>query len=136
MATESATPNRTLRWTHVLAGTIGSLLLVALSLQGAENTWQNRNDIVTIPQWLMSLAQLGYAAVGLVVVVLWWARSAALNAALLAWCILVVAAVTLIMPAWSLEDLDLVPMFFVAACAGAAILGGGLWYFGPRKSAS
>jgi hypothetical protein len=115
---------------------IGSLCLVALSLQGAENTWQNRRDIVTIPQWLMSLAQLGYAAVGLVVVVLWWARSAALNAALLVWCLLFVAAVTLIMPAWSPEDLDLVLTFFGAGSVGAAVLGGMMWYFGPRKPAS
>ena len=129
-------PSPPLTWTHVAAGTIGSLCLVALSLQGAENTWRNRADIDTMAQWLMSLAQLGYAVLGPIVVVLWWTRSAAVHAALLGWCVMFVAAVTLIMPAWSPEDLDLVPRFFGVACAAAAVLGVTMWYFGPRRAAS
>ncbi len=84
----------------------------------------------------MSLAQLGYAVLGPLVVVLWWARSTVVHAALLGWCVMFVAAVTLIMPAWSPDDLDLVPTFFGVAIAGAAVLGGTMWYFGPRNSAS
>jgi|694.fasta_scaffold131623_3 hypothetical protein len=58
-------------WKHVVAGTSGSLCLLALSIQGVDNTWRNRADIDTMAQWLMSLAQLGYAALGPIVVVLW-----------------------------------------------------------------
>jgi hypothetical protein len=47
-----------------------------------------------------------------------------------------VAAVTLIMPAWSPGDLDLVPRFFGVACAAAAVLGGPMWCFGSRRPAS
>jgi len=82
----------------------------------------------------MSLAQLGYAVLGPLVVVLWWARSSAVHAALLGWCVMFVAAVTLIMPAWSPDDLDLVLRFFGVACAAAAVLGGTMWYFGPRRT--
>jgi hypothetical protein len=88
-----------------------------------------------MPQWLMSIAQLGYAAVGVLVVVLWWARSSAVNAALLGWCLLFVAAVALILPAWSPDDLELELMFCAVASAAAAVLGGTMWYFGPRTSA-
>lgn len=84
----------------------------------------------------MSIAQIGYGVVGVVVVVLWWARSTAVNAALLAWCLLFVAAVALILPAWSPDDLELELMFCAAAGAAAAILGGTMWHFGPRTSAS
>ncbi|MCC6990997.1 MAG: hypothetical protein IT181_18475 [Acidobacteria bacterium] len=82
------------------------------------------------------MAQLGYAVLGPLVVVLWWARSSAVHAALLGWCVMFVAAVTLIMPAWSPDDLDLVLSFFGVAIAAAAVLGGTMWYFGPRKPAS
>ena len=82
----------------------------------------------------MSLAQLGYAVLGPLVVVLWWARSSAVHAALLGWCVMFVAAVTLIMPAWSPDDLDLVLSFFGVAIAAAAVLGGTMWYFGPRRT--
>lgn len=117
---------------HVVTGIIGSLGLLALSVQGVDNTWRNRADIETLAQWLMSLAQLGYAVIGMVVVVLWWTRSSALRVVLLGWCLSFVAAVTLILPAWSPEDLELTPMFFLVACAIAAAVGGYGWYFGPR----
>ncbi len=127
------------RWAtlrRVVAGAVGRLCLLAFSVQGVDNTWQNRDDIETIAQWLMSLAQLGYAVIGLVVVVLWWARSTAVHMALVGWCVTFVAAVTLILPAWAPEDLELAPWFFLAACGGAAAVGGWLWYFGPRPSAA
>ncbi|MCU0635930.1 MAG: hypothetical protein MUE41_13730, partial [Gemmatimonadaceae bacterium] len=66
-------------------GVLGSLCLLAFSVQGVGNVMDNGLDLAPPTQWLMSASQAAYAAVGLLAIVCWWRQSRLTRALLLLW---------------------------------------------------
>lgn len=87
----------------------------------------NGLDLATPMQWLMSVSQAAYAAVGLLAIVCWWRQSRLTRALLLLWGTLVVATVALIPIAWAPEELSSTPTFALAGAAIALLVGGSVW---------
>lgn len=79
---------------------IGCCVLLALSVQGCQNAMRNTPDLQTPPQYLMTISQFLYSALGPCVVILRFVRREWLSAALWAWAFSLVTAVALIPWAW------------------------------------
>jgi hypothetical protein len=100
---------------------IACMLLVVLSVQGFGNALRNVNDLQSPAQYLMTVSQFLYSALGPCVVVLRLVRHRWLRAAWKAWASFLMAAVTLIPWAW-IGSFYLTTLGFAAigvACAGA-----------------
>ena len=79
---------------------IGCCVLIALSVQGYQNAMRNTTDLQTTAQYLMTISQFLYSALGPCVVILRFVRREWLSAVLWAWAFFFVTAVALIPWAW------------------------------------
>jgi hypothetical protein len=100
---------------------VACVVLVVLSIQGFGNAFRNVNDLQSPAQYLMTVSQFLYSALGPCVVVLRFTSHRWLRIAWRAWAFFLTAAVTLIPWAW-IGPSYLSTMGFAAvgvACAGA-----------------
>jgi hypothetical protein len=79
---------------------IGSVLLIALSIQGYANALRNAPDLQTVPQYLMTGSQFLYSALGPCVVLSRFISSAWFRAIWQSWAVALTVAVALIPWAW------------------------------------
>ncbi|NDJ11964.1 MAG: hypothetical protein EBY17_12365 [Acidobacteriia bacterium] len=78
----------------------GCCVLIALSVQGYQNAMRNTTDLQTTAQYLMTISQFLYSALGPCVVILRFVRLEWLSAVWRAWALFFVTAVALIPWAW------------------------------------
>ncbi len=79
---------------------IGCCLLIVISVQGYKNAMRNTADLQTTAQYLMTISQFSYSALGPCVVMLRFVSLRWLHAAWRAWAFFFIAAVALIPWAW------------------------------------
>jgi hypothetical protein len=99
MPTPTAINNLTRLIQHLLVA-IACVALIVISIQGFSNASRNTNDLATPTQYLMTISQFLYAALGPFVVVLRFASLTWFRLAWRAWAFFFVAAVALIPWAW------------------------------------
>lgn len=96
-------------------------MLVALSVQGFGNAMRNTGSLQTFSQYLMTVSQFGYAALGVVVVLVRFVSRRWLRVAWMAWAVCFVTAIALIPAAW-IGSSYLQTLRFALVGVGAAVL--------------
>jgi hypothetical protein len=102
---------------------IGCLLLLILSVDGFRNAMRNARDLHTAAQYLMTISQFSYAALGPCVVILRIFRLRWLTAVWRAWAVFFIAAIALIPVAWIEPSLLQTLGFAITAVAAAGLMG-------------
>ena len=106
---------------------LGLGTVAALSVQGLQNAWQNIGGHETLIHRAMTAFQITYALLGPLAVWLVWQRHPLALRAALAWAVALVAAVVLIIPAWTPKEADSWLQFLAAGAAFALVGCGGMW---------
>ena len=101
---------------------IGCCVLIALSVQGYQNAMRNTTDLQTTAQYLMTISQFLYSALGPCVVILRFVRREWLNAVWRAWAFFFVTAVALVPWAWIEPSLLQTVGYALAGSAAAGLL--------------
>jgi hypothetical protein len=111
------------RGARLVLAAMGCAVLIVLSAQGYQNALRNTADLQTAAQYVMTIAQFGYSALGplvvlLRVVALRFDAGRWLRAAWCAWVVSFIATVGLIPWAWIAPS---VPQTFGFALAAIAV---------------
>ena len=101
---------------------IGCCVLIALSVQGYQNAMRNTTDLQTTAQYLMTISQFLYSALGPCVVILRFVRREWLNAVWRAWAFFFVTAVALVPWAWIEPSLLQTVGYALVGSAAAGLL--------------
>jgi cell division protein FtsW (lipid II flippase) len=99
MPKQTAIKNLTRLVQHLLV-VVSCVALIVISIQGFGNASRNTNDLATPAQYMMTISQFMYAALGPCVVVLRFASLRWFRLAWRAWAFFFVATVALIPWAW------------------------------------
>ena len=102
---------------------IGCLLLILLSVDGFRNAMRNARDLQTAAQYLMTISQFSYTALGPCVVILRIFSLLWLTAVWRAWAVFFIAAIALIPVAWIEPSLLQTLGFAITAVAAAGLMG-------------
>ena len=106
---------------HILVA-IGCWLLIVISVQGYRNAMRNTSDLQTIAQYLMTISQFSYSALGPCVVILRFVSLRWLLAVWRAWVLFFIAAIALIPWAWIVPSLLQTLGFTLAAIVAAGLI--------------
>ena len=101
---------------------IGCCVLIALSVQGYQNAMRNTTDLQTTAQYLMTISQFLYSALGPCVVLLRFVRLRWMHAVWRAWAFFFITAVTLIPWAWIEPSLTQTLGFALAGSVAAGLM--------------
>ena len=111
-----------LRVAQLILVAIGCWLLIVISVQGYRNAMRNTGDLQTIAQYLMTISQFAYSALGPFVVILRFASLRWLVAVWRAWVLFFIAAIALIPWAWIEPSLLQTIGFTLAAIVAAGLM--------------
>jgi hypothetical protein len=101
---------------------IGCWLLIVISVQGYKNAMRNTTDLQTTAQYLMTISQFLYAALGPCVVILRFVSLRWLYAAWRAWAFFFITAAALVPWAWIEPSLLQTLGFALAASVAAGLM--------------
>jgi hypothetical protein len=110
------------RIARLVLAAVGCLLLLILSVDGFRNAMRNARDLHTAAQYLMTISQFSYAALGPCVVILRIFRLRWLTAVWRAWAVLFIAAIAMIPVAWIEPSLLQTLGFAITAVASAGLM--------------